>query len=229
MSRRGARCFCPKPTMRLLITVLAATLLATPLLPRAEAKEVSVEFFYETLDPYGDWIQTNDYGYVWQPKQVSEDWRPYTDGSWAYTDAGWTWLSDEPYGAIVYHYGRWARLQDAGWVWVPETEWAPAWVSWRRSDQYVGWAPLPPEATFKRDVGISAWADSYYDIGPTHYSFVAVTDFGQPELARVILPRSRNVTVITETRNITNIRYAERGVFVDGPQYDVIVRESRTP
>src|SRR2546423_9736807 len=29
---------------------------------------------------------------------------------------------------------------------VPGDEWAPAWVSWRSSKDYVGWAPLPPEA-----------------------------------------------------------------------------------
>lgn len=215
--------------MRILITILAAALLASPLAPRAQAKEVSIEFFYDSLDPYGEWIQTADYGFVWHPKEVSEDWRPYTDGSWAYTDAGWTWVSEEPYGAITYHYGRWTRLQDAGWVWVPDTEWAPAWVSWRRSEQYVGWAPLPPEATFKRDVGISSWSDSYYDIGPSQYSFVAVRDFGAPRLTKVVLPRRQNTTIITETRNITNITYTSGVIYNDGPQYTVISRESREP
>src|SRR4051812_7689350 len=215
--------------MRILLTMLAAALLVSPLTPAVQAKEVSIEFFYDSLDPYGEWIQTNDYGFVWHPKEVSEDWRPYTDGSWAYTDAGWTWVSDEPFGGIVYHYGRWTRLQDVGWVWVPDTEWAPAWVSWRRSEQYVGWAPLPPEATFKRDVGIREWADSYYDIGPSHYTFVSARDFGAPRLTRVVLPRRENVRIITETRNITNISYTSGVIYNDGPEYTVISRESREP
>ena len=107
----------------------------------------SYDTFYRKLEPYGGWRETTDYGYVWQPEQAqrSRDWRPYTDGRWAYTDAGWTWVSDEPFGWATYHYGRWTRLRGVGWVWVPGDEWAPAWVSWRKSDRHLGWAPLPPE------------------------------------------------------------------------------------
>ena len=47
---------------------------------------------------------------------------------------------------IVYHYGRWTKVEDEGWCWIPDYEWGPAWVSWRESDDYVGWAPLPPES-----------------------------------------------------------------------------------
>ena len=54
-------------------------------------------------------------------------------------------MSDEPFAWAVYHYGRWGYDQDIGWFWVPGTVWAPAWVSWRRSNDVVGWAPLPPE------------------------------------------------------------------------------------
>src|SRR3954447_12992163 len=215
--------------MRLILPILAAALMASPLAPPARAAEVTTEFFYETLDPYGEWIQTADYGYVFHPKETTEDWRPYTDGSWAYTDAGWTWVSDEPHGAITYHYGRWTRLTDAGWVWVPDTEWAPAWVSWRRSDTYVGWAPLPPEATFKQDVGISEWSDSYYDIGPTQYSFVKVRDLGAPRLTAAILPPRENVTIIRDTRNITRITYRNNIIVNEGPQYDVVIRETAQP
>jgi hypothetical protein len=46
---------------------------------------------------------------------------PYSDGYWAYTDAGWTWVSSET-GGIVYHYGRWA-VEDEGWCWTPDYEW----------------------------------------------------------------------------------------------------------
>ncbi len=215
--------------MKILLSLLAITLLAAPLVPTTQAREVSTEFFYQQLDPFGDWIQTADYGYVWHPRDVDENWRPYTVGSWAYTDAGWTWVSDEPFGAITYHYGRWTQLGDVGWSWVPEKEWGPAWVSWRRSNEYVGWAPLPPEASFQREVGISQWADSYYDIGPTHYAFVRVAEFGSPSLARVVLPPRENVTVIRETRNITHISYRNDVVYDDGPEYDVVVRESREP
>jgi hypothetical protein len=131
----------------------------------------SYNTFYTKLDPYGEWRETSDYGYVWQPREAerSRSWRPYSDGHWVYSDAGWTWISEEPFGWATYHYGRWTRLRNIGWVWVPGDEWAPAWVSWRKSDDYVGWAPLPPEARFDRRTGIHNWSDNYYDTGPEQY------------------------------------------------------------
>src|SRR6476659_4682753 len=101
----------------------------------AESETGSYATFYRKLDPYGDWIETGDYGFVFQPRPAaqSKDWRPYTTGHWVYTDAGWTWISEEPFGWATYHYGRWIRLRNVGWVWVPGQQWAPAWVSWRKS------------------------------------------------------------------------------------------------
>lgn len=193
------------------------------------ASDVSVDLFYNALGEQGQWLETTDYGYVWQPSDVAEDWRPYTDGNWIYTDAGWTWDSEEPYGWAVYHYGRWVEMEETGWAWVPDTEWGPAWVSWRRSPKHIGWAPLPPEARFERTVGIKTWSDSYYDVGPTHYSFVDVKNFGAPKLRAVVLPQRENITVIRETTNITNITYNNTVVFNGGPEYDVVVRESAQP
>ncbi|RYD62141.1 MAG: hypothetical protein EOP84_34900, partial [Verrucomicrobiaceae bacterium] len=214
--------------MRKILALLAATLLGATGVQRAEAA-VSVDFFYTSLEPYGGWIETPDYGYVWQPSELAQDWRPYTVGSWAYTDAGWTWVSEEPHGWVTHHYGRWLEIEPAGWVWVPDTEWAPAWVSWRRSTKYVGWAPLPPEARFERTVGIQSWSDSYYDIGPTYYSFVETRNMGAPRLAAVIVPPRENITIIWETQNITNIVVKNNIIINEGPQYDVIVRESDQP
>src|SRR5437016_10137230 len=129
--------------------------------------------FYARLEAHGEWLETADYGYVWQPREAerSRSWRPYTNGRWVYTDAGWTWISEESFGWATYHYGRWTRLRGIGWVWVPGNEWAPAWVSWRKSNDYVGWAPLPPEAQFDQRTGIHNWSDNYYDIGPDQYCF----------------------------------------------------------
>src|SRR5688500_2876520 len=168
--------------------------------------EQSIEFFYEALDPHGDWLRVEPYGYCWQPRQARDPgWRPYTDGGWVYTDYGWTWRSNEPFGWAVYHYGRWARLPRRGWIWVPNTEWGPAWVSWRRSDDYVGWAPLPPDAWSKS--GFSPAVDAYYDIGPGLYSFVRVTDLGEPTyVGRVVAPE-QNVTIVNQTVNVTNVTY----------------------
>jgi hypothetical protein len=204
------------PVFLLLIAVLLA--LAAP---RVRAQdEVSFDYFYDNLKPYGEWIQVEGYGLCWRPSGVDEEWAPYTDGYWAYTDAGWTWVSYEDFGDIVYHYGRWVRVEDEGWCWVPDHQWGPAWVSWRNNDEYVGWAPLPPEARFEPEVGISVWADDAYDIGPGYYRFCHVRDFGAPVIREVCFPRSRNIVFFRETVNITNISFYSGHAFCGGPRYE---------
>src|SRR5256714_11010467 len=190
----------------------------------------SYDTFYTQLDRYGDWRETSDYGYVWQPRQAqSRTWRPYTDGHWVYTDAGWTWVSEEPFGWATYHYGRWTRLRGIGWVWVPGNQWAPAWVSWRKSPDYVGWAPLPPEARFDQRTGIRNWSDNYYDIGPDQYCFVASREFGAPRVQQTLLPPERNITIINQTTNVTNITYNNTTIVNEGPNYDELRSISREP
>jgi hypothetical protein len=113
--------------------------------PAAAQQTIDVDYFYDALDPYGQWVWHPRYGYVWLPGNVREDWRPYTVGHWVYTDEyGWYWDSYEPFAWAVYHYGRWGYDPDYGWFWVPGDTWAPAWVNWRYSDNYTGWAPVGP-------------------------------------------------------------------------------------
>ena len=187
--------------------------------------------FYTKLEPYGGWIETSDYGYVWQPRETesSRSWRPYTNGRWVYTDAGWTWISEEPFGWATYHYGRWTRLRGIGWVWVPGNQWAPAWVSWRKSNDYVGWAPLPPEARFDQQTGIHNWSDSYYDIGPDQYCFVPTREFGAQRIESTLVPPERNVTIVNQTTNVTNITYNNTTVVNEGPNYEELRTQSREP
>jgi hypothetical protein len=118
--------------------------------------EVSVEVgvaihaesdFYEPLTPLGDWVVVGSYGRCWRPARMEADWRPYSNGSWEYTDDGWYWASDEPWGWATYHYGRWDMNAQFGWFWVPQTVWAPAWVSWHEGGGYIGWAPLSPSGS----------------------------------------------------------------------------------
>ena len=198
---------------------------------RARAKEIldraerTLDSFYSALDPMGDWVQVEPYGYCWQPRVAHEEgWRPYMDGSWAYTNYGWTWKSDEPFGWATYHYGRWARIKHMGWVWVPGSEWAPAWVSWRRSPEYVGWAALPPEA--HSGSGFNGGVDSYYDIGPASYNFVASQRFGEPTYRGILAEPERNVTIVNQTVNVTQITYKtienKTAVFAGGPDPEQI-------
>ncbi len=116
---------------------------------RAQAPAID---FRAALDPYGEWRQHPRWGEVWAPDVRARDWRPYTYGRWVYTDEwGWYWVADEEeedFAWVVYHYGRWIFDRRSGWLWIPDDEWAPAWVDWRHSQEYVGWAPLPPDEVY---------------------------------------------------------------------------------
>ena len=73
-------------------------------------------YFYEDLSPYGKWHLDNGQWY-WQPYGIviGSNWTPYWDGGhWAYTDDGWTWVSDYEWGWAPFHYGRWLDDQIVG-------------------------------------------------------------------------------------------------------------------
>ena len=112
--------------------------------PIVTTQVITDQVFYDELDPYGQWIDFPDYGYVWKPN-VQADFRPYsTNGQWAYTTEGWTWVSEYSWGWAPFHYGRWFFDDYYGWLWLPGHQWAPAWVTWGQSGNYYGWAPIPP-------------------------------------------------------------------------------------
>src|SRR6266853_1889134 len=203
-------------------------------LPQARGADVTVDFIYDNLSG-GNWIDVEGYGYGWQPDVGVSDpnWRPYSDGYWAYTDYGWTWISYEDFGWATYHYGRWANLGDYGWVWFPGTDldWGPAWVSWRTGGDYIGWAPLPPRGPGIVYEGrpIGARVDIEYDIGPQYYNFCDVRFIGEPVLRDRIFPATQNVTYITNTVNVTNIYVQNNVVYNYGPDYNVVSSYSSRP
>ena len=166
--------------------------------PPAPAPEVSYQSFYDDLSPYGQWIDNPEYGYVWMPN-VGPDFKPYaTNGHWVYTDEGWTWASNYSWGWATFHYGRWFYEDGYGWMWIPGNEWAPAWVSWRNSPDYYGWAPLGPS------VSISVSAGGGYN-PPAHYwCFVPHQYVASPQVNNYYVNESRNVTIINNTTVIRN-------------------------
>ena len=125
----------------------------------------------------GEWIDTPEYGAVWRPTRVDDGWQPYMYGRWAWTNAGWAWVSDEPFGWAVYHYGRWA-MEPSGWVWVPGRVWAPAWVAWRWGDGYTAWCPLGPRSVVYRQ--------------PAQWVFVEPRHFLEP-VRHHLMPRPLSV------------------------------------
>jgi hypothetical protein len=220
--------------MKRFFLAVAILALAVPAIQRAEARaDVSIDFFYDNLSEGGNWIEVGDYGYCWQPSVAvsNASWRPYSDGYWAYTDLGWTWISYEDFGWATYHYGRWIRLRGRGWAWVPGREWGPAWVSWRTGGDYVGWAPLPPRRAgeYWDEQPITARVDIDFDIGPAYYNFIDVRYIGEPVLRERIFAADQNVTYITKTVNVTNITYNNSAVYNYGPDYNTLSRYSTRP
>jgi len=165
--------------------------------------QVSAEF-QEALTPYGSWRRHARWGEVWVPSRRASDWRPYEAGHWVYTDEwGWFWDTDDTeadWGWITYHYGRWMHDQ-TGWFWIPGEEWAPAWVDWRYSDDYVGWAPLPPD-----DVAVE------YESEPAVWVFVAPRYLTEPRWRTYVAPPQRRVTIFRSSRIVNRtVVFSERG------------------
>jgi Family of unknown function (DUF6600) len=185
--------------------------------PPEDVADVSV--FYEPLAPYGTWIALPEYGQVWVPHDVSPEWRPYTIGRWVYTDYGWTWVSDQEWGWAPFHYGRWTFVASYGWVWIPGTVWAPAWVVWRHSPGWVGWAPLPPQVVVRPGIEIRA-ANIDMHINPSWFCFVEEHRILAPHVRTYIAPPARNVSLIQVTQNVTHYtviqnRVVNRGIPVE--------------
>lgn len=173
--------------------------------------------FHDRLAEHGLWIESKTYGTVWMPKSLPHGWRPYYNGRWIYTDVEWTWVSDDPWGWATDHYGRWAYVpvsadpaSASGWIWVPGDQWAPAWVAWRWGGGYVGWAPLPPDATVETDVDLEVTVD------PLSFSFVRQEFLADEHLGQHVEAVAHNVTFLAAAKNVTRYTIGATGVVNHG-------------
>jgi hypothetical protein len=186
------------------------------------AVEIHVESdFYEPLAPQGEWVVVGSYGRCWRPAHVARDWRPYCEGKWERTEAGWYWVSDEPWAWATYHYGRWDFSDQYGWYWVPQTQWAPAWVSWHEGGGYIGWAPLQPSVSISVN-GYVGFNQSH--ISPRAFVFVEQRRFLDPIRPATVVVN--NTTIINKTVNITNTKLVNNTVINGGPATGAIEKAS---
>ncbi len=185
--------------------------------------ELDVGYFYDYLEPWGHWVRHASHGFVWIPRSTPYNWRPYTQGKWLWSDFGWTWVSDEPWGWACFHYGRWGYLSHLGWYWVPGTTWGPSWVAWRLSPSTIGWAPLPPDVRLDPRYGINSFPFALDDHA---WVFVEYNWFTQPNLSRYVLPYERNLTFIRLSQLRTDI--SVRGDRVVNSGFDPDDLRSRT-
>ena len=205
----------------------------------AQPAVITQNYFYDTLSPYGGWVNVEGYGLCWRPTAVIYDstWQPYCQhGHWVYSDCGWYWMSDYSWGAYAFHYGRWFHHPRIGWCWWPDTTWGPSWVSWRYSNDYCGWAPLPPRCVFRPGVGlffngVAVHADFNFGISFNFFTFVPTRNFCDPHPEHFRVHDRDAVNVFNHTTIINNFNVDNRrNIFINnGIPHDRIAAVSRTP
>jgi len=196
------------------LSIAVAALCAAASSPAAAAPvSVSVSVFHDQLAPHGRWVSAGSYGNCWVPSGVAAGWEPYVDGQWAYSDYGWTWASNDPWGDVPYHYGTWAYVDPYGWVWVPGTVWAPAWVTWAYTDDYVGWAPVPPSFA----LSATGYFGAPVVVTATRYVFVPTRQFVGVPVATVRVPAQQGVTILPHAVKTTRFDVSNGFVRVAGP------------
>ncbi|MDR3611354.1 MAG: hypothetical protein P4L27_12380 [Ignavibacteriaceae bacterium] len=176
------------------------------------------EYNVDDLNQYGYWQDVYPYGRCWRPSVVA-DWTPFTNGHWAYDGSNWVWVSYEPFGWIVYHYGNWENTPDYGWVWIPsDDQWSPARVQWFDYGDQVGWAPLRPDNR--------SWPEPWENGGGKVWTVVRLQDFTNEDI------HTYKVVNVNHTDN--NIRIEHRVPEVKTVQQYVrqpiqVVRINRVP
>ena len=181
---------------------------------------ISIQTFYDELLPYGEWINTPEYGYAWRPYfDNPEGFRPYSSsGNWVYTDLGWTWVSDYRWGWATFHYGRWYYDDYLGWMWIPGNEWAPAWVTWGSYNDYWAWAPMGPN--IQVNINFNWYPPSFW------WTFVPCRHFYSNNWYSYIYNQPVQITNITYITNIYNVNNYQHnnGNWFYGPRVSDVER-----
>jgi hypothetical protein len=159
---------------------------------------------FSELNEYGEWVHVEGLGRVWRP-YADEGWRPFTYGRWVYSNDGWLWDSDEPFGWIVCHYGNWYEDEDRGWVWMPGYEWSPARVEWYVTDNEIAWAPKFPPGHHHR-------------FSRVHWSFCPIGFFTSGEMRSHVNFRLRPEHHEPQVR-----------VYAHAPEFDFVQRFYQAP
>jgi hypothetical protein len=243
----AANQFAPEPTVAVAPDQPAGTIeaapqyapvsYAVPEVTAAPAEPESAPDFYDSLAPYGTWVDVGGYGWCWQPTAIviNPAWQPYCDhGHWVYSSCGWYWMSDYSWGWAPFHYGRWLQHQNLGWCWVPDHVWGPSWVCWRYSQNYCGWAALPPAAGFTAGVGMTfhghkAGSDSSFGLAANQFHFVPTDRFTDRHVNRHVVSRDQAVKIFGDTVASTTTTLRNDTVVISGIPRDRIAATSHKP
>ena len=194
---------------------------------------VSYEDFGWAVYHYGRWTQLKDIGWAWVP---GTEWAP----AWV------TWRESKPAsgdaqppgpdsGQTAANVGATTTDAPADTTQPPPPQPSDAAAGGAPSvgQNYVGWAPLPPDpgppSPYAGEYAASGYAygpsvDVDYGIDPYDYSFVDARFFGAPFLGAVIFDPVRSYYCCGNSVNVTNFYYNDRGgyrgFYNGGPRYE---------
>jgi hypothetical protein len=121
------RCLQPSAAMNKARTIvtLGACLAGCPAVALADElnPEPCATDVVAALAGQGQWIVAQDGNPAWQPSLavVGDDFVPYqTGGEWVDRDGVRVFVSQWPWGDLVFNEGSWIFDPDAGWLWLPD-------------------------------------------------------------------------------------------------------------
>jgi hypothetical protein len=156
------------------------------------------------LAQYGQWDDYGSYGRVWRP-WVDADWRPFMNGDWEWDGSDWCWVSYEPFGDIVFHYGYWDYDPIYGWFWIPGNDvWSPAPVEWFWYGDFACWAPLR--------FGHNHWGEPWEEHSRGAWNVVRDEDFTRENVGRyhVDADEMHNGGHETSFRHQPNVKFVQQ-------------------
>ena len=202
---------------------------------------------YKDLNKDGDWMQIKESDLdddsgdpenvstegtnvriinVWRPRGMSEDWSPYSEGRWVYTYSGWVWATDYDWGWAAYHYGRWVYYDLYGWVWLPGSYWAPSWVQWCYTSDYIGWYPIYPRRHGWHH-GHHGWHDRFYHGGRNHHWVIVKRNrFTEKINKEVVVDRNKNAEILKDSKTKAIIKYNGGSLENVGPKVTAIEKNT---
>jgi hypothetical protein len=87
-------------------------------------------------------------------------------------------------------------------VWVPGTVWAPSWVTWAYTDDFIGWAPVP--ASFVLTFG--GYVGPPVVVERSRFVFVPARQFVGVRVATVRVDPRRNAAIFARAQRVTGFR-----------------------
>jgi hypothetical protein len=108
------------------------------------------------------------------------------------------------------------------WIWIPGNVWGPAWVSWRQTAGYYGWAPLGPGVGVNVNIGIGP------SIPAEHWVFVPRQFMTSPAVNNYYINRQQNVTIINNSTVINNTTVVNNNNYYAGPRINEVELSTHT-